>query len=145
MRGLVQRVSHAAVEVDGETVGAIERGVLLLLGIEAGDGAEQVGKLVHKVLNYRIFPDAEGRMNASVKDIDGGVLVVSQFTLVADTKKGLRPGFTPAARPEDAEKLYRLFLAEMGANHGVVASGIFGAQMQVSLTNDGPVTFLLEV
>lgn len=145
MRGLVQRVSQAAVEVDGETVGAIERGVLLLLGIEAGDGAEQVGKLVHKVLNYRIFPDAEGRMNASVKDIDGGVLVVSQFTLVADTKKGLRPGFTPAARPEDAEKLYRLFLAEMGANHGVVASGIFGAQMQVSLTNDGPVTFLLEV
>lgn len=145
MRGLVQRVSHAAVEVDGETVGAIERGVLLLLGIEAGDGAEQVGKLVHKVLNYRIFPDAEGRMNASVKDIDGGVLVVSQFTLVADTKKGLRPGFAPAARPEDAEKLYRLFLAEMGANHGVVASGIFGAQMQVSLTNDGPVTFLLEV
>lgn len=145
MRGLVQRVSHAAVEVDGETVGAIERGVLLLLGIEAGDGTEQVGKLVHKVLNYRIFPDAEGRMNASVKDIDGGVLVVSQFTLVADTKKGLRPGFTPAARPEDAEKLYRLFLAEMGANHGVVASGIFGAQMQVSLTNDGPVTFLLEV
>lgn len=145
MRGLVQRVSQAAVEVDGETVGAIERGVLLLLGIEAGDGAEQVGKLVHKVLNYRIFPDAEGRMNASVKDIDGGVLVVSQFTLVADTKKGLRPGFAPAARPEDAEKLYRLFLAEMGANHGVVASGIFGAQMQVSLTNDGPVTFLLEV
>lgn len=145
MRGLVQRVSQAAVEVDGETVGAIERGVLLLLGIEAGDGTEQVGKLVHKVLNYRIFPDAEGRMNASVKDIDGGVLVVSQFTLVADTKKGLRPGFAPAARPEDAEKLYRLFLAEMGANHGVVASGIFGAQMQVSLTNDGPVTFLLEV
>lgn len=145
MRGLVQRVSHAAVEVDGETVGAIERGVLLLLGIEAGDGAEQVGKLVHKVLNYRIFPDAEGRMNASVKDIDGGVLVVSQFTLVADTKKGLRPGFTPAARPEDAEKLYRLFLAEMGANQGAVASGIFGADMQVSLTNDGPVTFLLEV
>ncbi|HAD08743.1 MAG TPA: D-tyrosyl-tRNA(Tyr) deacylase [Porticoccaceae bacterium] len=145
MRGLIQRVSQAAVVVDGETVGAIERGVLLLLGIENGDGARQVGKLVNKVLNYRIFPDAQGRMNASVKDIDGGVLVVSQFTLAADTKKGLRPSFTPAAPPQDAENLYQFFLAELAASHGAVASGIFGADMQVSLTNDGPVTFLLEV
>lgn len=145
MRGLIQRVSQAAVVVDGDTVGAIERGILLLLGIETGDGVEQVGKLVNKVLNYRIFPDTQGRMNANVKDIDGGVLVVSQFTLAADTKKGLRPSFTPAAQPEQAEKLYQLFLAELCASHERVASGIFGADMQVSLTNDGPVTFLLEV
>jgi len=145
VRGLIQRVSQAAVVVDGETVGAIDRGILLLLGIEAGDGTMQARKLVNKVLNYRIFPDAKGRMNASVRDISGGVLVVSQFTLIADTKKGLRPSFTPAARPDEAEKLYRFFLAEISASHGVVASGMFGADMQVSLTNDGPVTFLLEV
>lgn len=151
MRGLIQRVSHASVAVGGEIVGVIDRGILLLLGVEASDTAQQSGKLIDKVLNYRIFPeeisspDRSGRMNLSVKDIDGGVLVVPQFTLVADTGKGLRPGFSSAAKPEDAERIYRAFVADMTIRHGRVATGVFGADMQVSLCNDGPVTFVLDV
>ncbi|RLA46266.1 MAG: D-tyrosyl-tRNA(Tyr) deacylase [Gammaproteobacteria bacterium] len=145
MRGLIQRVSRAAVEVNGEVVGAIDRGILLLLGIEASDGDAQSSKLMDKVLNYRIFPDEGGRMNLSVKDIAGGVLVVSQFTLVADTGKGLRPGFSSAAKPDQAARVYESFVAKLQAVHDDVATGIFAADMQVSLCNDGPVTFLLEV
>lgn len=151
MRGLIQRVSHASVAVGGESVGAIDRGILLLLGVAAGDTAQQSDKLVDKVLNYRIFPEGNspsersGRMNLSVKDINGWVLVVPQFTLVADTRKGLRPGFSSAARPEDAERIYLAFVADITARHGRVAAGVFGADMQVSLCNDGPVTFLLDV
>ncbi len=117
---------------------------MLLLGIEAADGLEQSEKLINKVLNYRIFADVDGRMNRSLKDIGGGLLVVSQFTLVADTKKGLRPGFSRAAAPDAAERCYEDFIRRLKGQYSAVASGVFGADMQVSLCNDGPVTFLLE-
>lgn len=145
MRALLQRVTHASVEVAGETLGSIERGILVLLGIERGDSDANCEKLASKVLNYRIFPDARGRMNQSVADISGGVLVVSQFTLVADTGKGLRPSFTLAAPATEAEHLYRRFVDLLHNANLTVATGGFGADMQVSLCNDGPVTFLLEV
>lgn len=145
MRGLIQRVSSASVLIDGEVCGSIERGILLLLGIEASDGAEQCEKLLNKLLNYRLFADAGGRMNLSVKDVGGGVLVVSQFTLVADTKKGLRPGFSRAAEPEHAKECYETFVSLLKVRHPLVATGIFAADMQVSLCNDGPVTFLFDV
>ena len=145
MKGLIQRVSEASVTIGTETVGQIDRGILLLLGFEPQDGDEQSEKMLHKLLNYRIFPDAEGRMNRSVSDIDGGILVVSQFTLAADTRKGLRPGFSTAASPQAAESLYTAFLERLTQRHARVASGRFGADMQVALINDGPVTFLLEV
>lgn len=145
MRGLIQRVNYASVAIDGETVGAIDRGILLLLGIESGDTAVHSRQLIDKMLNYRIFPDAAGRMNVSVSDIGGGVLVVSQFTLVADTHKGLRPGFSAAAAPDQAQAIYHAFVATLRDTYSAVATGEFGADMQVSLCNDGPVTFLLEV
>lgn len=144
MRGLIQRVSCAAVNIDDQCHARIEQGILLLLGIEAADGFEQSEKLISKVLNYRIFADAQGRMNRSLKDINGELLVVSQFTLVADTKKGLRPGFSKAATPEVAESCYEDFLVRLKAQYSQVASGVFAADMQISLCNDGPVTFLLE-
>ena len=144
MRGLIQRVSFARVEVAGETVGEIERGLLLLLGVEREDNQARLDKLLHKVSNYRIFPDAEGKMNLSLKDIQGGLLVVSQFTLVAETAKGLRPGFSTAAAPDIAEAMYEKFVEQARAVLPQVATGSFGADMQVSLCNDGPVTFLLE-
>ncbi|NHO68081.1 D-tyrosyl-tRNA(Tyr) deacylase [Aestuariicella hydrocarbonica] len=144
MRGLIQRVSRASVAVDGDTVGEISRGILLLLGVERNDTEESLDKLLHKLLNYRIFPDAEGKMNLSVADIDGGILVVSQFTLAADTRKGLRPGFSTAATPVLAEELYDRFVEKLRTRHNSVATGIFAADMQVELLNDGPVTFLLE-
>ena len=144
MRGLIQRVSCAAVNIDGQCHASIEQGILLLLGIEAADSFEQSEKLISKVLNYRIFADAQGRMNRSLKDINGELLVVSQFTLVADTKKGLRPGFSKAATPEVAESCYEDFLVRLKAQYSQVASGVFAADMQISLCNDGPVTFLLE-
>ena len=144
MRGLIQRVSSAAVNIDGQCHASIEQGILLLLGIEAADGFEQSEKLISKVLNYRIFADAQGRMNRSLKDINGELLVVSQFTLVADTKKGLRPGFSKAAAPEAAESCYEDFLLRLKVQYPRVVSGVFAADMQVSLCNDGPVTFLLE-
>jgi D-tyrosyl-tRNA(Tyr) deacylase len=147
MRGLIQRVSEAEVMIGGESVGQIGRGVLLLLGVERADDDEALDKLLQKSLNYRIFPDAEGKMNLSLLDIGGGILVVSQFTLAADTHKGLRPGFSAAAAPAEAERLYQLFLSRLGEfeNRGLqIASGRFGADMQVALVNDGPVTFLLE-
>lgn len=144
MKGLIQRVSHAQVVVDGEVVGAIEQGLLLLLGVEQADTEQQADKLLHKVLNYRIFADEQGKMNLSVKDIGGGLLVVSQFTLAADTKKGLRPSFSGAANPALAEQLYQYFVMQARQQHNQVATGIFAADMKVSLCNDGPVTFMLE-
>ena len=144
MRGLIQRVSSAAVNIDGQCHASIGQGILLLLGIEAADGFEQSEKLISKVLSYRIFADAQGRMNRSLKDINGELLVVSQFTLVADTRKGLRPGFSKAAEPEAAENCYEGFVSHLNTQYSAVATGIFGADMQVSLCNDGPVTFLLE-
>lgn len=145
MKALIQRVSSASVNVAGEEIGAISRGILLLLGVEKGDTLPICHKLADKVMNYRIFPDDEGKMNLSLRDIGGGLLVVSQFTLAADTRKGLRPSFTPAALPAEAQGLYDDFVEYAQASLSQVATGSFGADMQVSLCNDGPVTFLLEV
>ena len=146
MKGLIQRVSHANVVVGGKEIGAIEQGILLLLGIEKEDGQEQADKLVDKLLKYRIFSDDEDRMNLSVSDIQGGVLAISQFTLAAETKKGLRPGFSTAKPPAEAESLYDYFVQRLQEKHqGLVATGEFGADMKVSLCNDGPVTFMLDV
>jgi D-aminoacyl-tRNA deacylase len=145
MKGLIQRVSRASVSVAGETVGEINQGILLLLGVERDDDEKSVDKLLHKLLNYRIFSDADGKMNLSVSDIEGGVLVVSQFTLAADTRKGLRPGFSTAAAPATAEALYEQFVDKLRQKNNKVATGIFAADMNVELVNDGPVTFLLEV
>lgn len=144
MKGLIQRVKHANVVVDGETVGQIETGILLLLGVEKGDGEMQLDKLLHKVVNYRIFPDDAGHMNRSLLDTEGDLLVVSQFTLAADTQKGLRPSFSSAAPPDEAEQLYELFVRRSRLKVNRVETGEFGADMAVSLLNDGPVTFLLE-
>ena len=145
MRGLLQRVRRAAVAVDGAEVGAIQQGVLLLLGMAHADTVASADTLLDRVLRYRLFPDAQERMNLSLADIGGGLLIVSQFTLMADTRKGLRPSFTPAAPPEQAERLYDHFIARARACHAPVACGVFGADMQVELVNDGPVTLLLEV
>lgn len=145
MKGLLQRVTSASVAVEGEVIGEIGPGLLLLLGVERDDNEESLEKLLHNVMKYRIFSDDQGRMNRSVSDIEGGILVVSQFTLAADTRKGLRPGFSQAADPQLALSLYEGFVRRLREAHlGAVACGKFGADMQVSLTNDGPVTFLLE-
>lgn len=144
MLGLIQRVSSASVTVDGVVVGSIGRGLLLLLGVEREDGPEQVARLLKKVLNYRVFADHEGKMNLSLRSVGGGLLVVSQFTLAASTDQGLRPGFSSAKSPAEAELLYLEFVRQAKAQHDPVACGRFGADMQVALTNDGPVTFLLK-
>ncbi len=148
MKGLIQRVSHASVVVEGERVGEINDGILLLLGVEKDDTAAGAQKLLDKVLKYRIFPDENGKMNRSLTDTGGGLLVVSQFTLVADTRKGLRPGFSSGATPALGEELYEWFVEKARGQHGSVgkvACGRFGADMKVSLLNDGPVTFMLEM
>ena len=142
---MLQRVRSAHVEVAGETVGAIDQGLLVLVGVEPGDDEAKADKLLKRLLDYRVFNDPAGRMNLSLRDIDGGLLLVSQFTLAADTRKGLRPGFSTAAAPEQAAALYDHLLQRAGALHSRVASGRFGADMQVHLVNDGPVTFLLEI
>jgi D-tyrosyl-tRNA(Tyr) deacylase len=144
MKALIQRVRAARVEVAGEVVGAIDQGLLALVGVEPHDTPASADKLLHKLLNYRVFADAEGKMNRSLTDVDGGLLLVSQFTLAADTKSGLRPSFSTAAPPALGEQLFDDLLAKARARHGQVASGRFGADMQVHLINDGPVTFLLE-
>lgn len=144
MRGLIQRVSHADVVVEGSTVGQIDHGLLLLLGVQPHDNEATADKLLHKVLNYRVFADDDGKMNLNVQQAGGGVLVVSQFTLAANTQKGLRPSFTSAAKPDEAERLYDYFVRQCQQQHHRVATGVFAADMQVSLLNDGPVTFLLE-
>ena len=145
MKALIQRVSKASVEVDGRGIGAIDRGLLVLLGIEKDDGAGQLERMAQKLLAYRVFPDQQGKMNCSLTDIGGSLLLVSQFTLAADTGKGLRPSFTPAAEPAVAENLYRQMIERLNASGVTLASGQFGADMRVSLVNDGPVTFLLQV
>jgi len=145
MLGLIQRVSSASVSIERQTHGQINQGILLLLGVEKNDTQSQADRLLQKILDYRIFTDSEGKINLSLSDICGDLLVVSQFTLAADTKKGLRPSFSSAAPPTQAENLYDYFLTQATAlNKGKVASGLFAADMQVSLCNDGPVTFLLQ-
>jgi D-tyrosyl-tRNA(Tyr) deacylase len=141
--GFLQRVSRAQVDIKGVTVGAIGRGLLVLVGVQRDDTPADAERLLERLLNYRVFPDDQGRMNLALRDIDGGLLLVPQFTLAADTRKGNRPGFTPAAEPARAELLFRQLLERAQAQHGPVASGCFGADMQVSLTNDGPVSFWL--
>ena len=143
MIGLIQRVSEANVTVGGETTGQIGRGILLLLGVQRDDDQAAADRLLHKVLNYRIFPDDDGRMNRSLLDCGYGLLVVSQFTLAAETGKGMRPGFSSAAPPQAAEALYDYFTAR-AAGQVTTGCGRFGADMQVSLVNDGPVTFWLQ-
>jgi D-aminoacyl-tRNA deacylase len=141
---LIQRVSEAQVRVGEELVGAIGRGVLALIGVRAGDGAAAAERLLDRLLSYRIFPDAAGRMNLSVREVGGGLLLVPQFTLAADTKKGTRAGFSTAAAPEAARALFALLVEHARATYAHVSAGVFGAHMQVSLVNDGPVTFWLE-
>ncbi len=145
MIALLQRVSSAGVEVAGTSVGAIGTGLLVLLGVERGDGDTEAARLAERVLGYRVFEDDAGRMNRSLVDTGGGLLVVPQFTLAADTRKGTRASFTPAAPPEEGERLYAAFVAAARARHPDVATGRFGADMQVRLVNDGPVTFWLQV
>ena len=146
MIGLIQRVSDAQVVVDGEVIGKIDQGLLLLLGVQKEDTEAQVDKLLHKVINYRVFEDDTGRMNNSLMDIEGELLVVSQFTLPANTKKGMRPSFASAGDPVLARELYDSFVAKADeALLKPIQSGEFAADMKVSLTNDGPVTFWLEV
>lgn len=145
MIGLLQRVSHASVVVEGTTVGAIERGLLVLVGVEKGDDHANAARLLERLLGYRVFPDEAGKMNLSLRDIGGGLLLVPQFTLPADTRKGTRPSFSSAAPPELGKQLFDHFVEAARAQHAQVATGIFGADMKVSLTNDGPVTFWLQV
>jgi len=144
LRALIQRVRHASVSVNKLCIGEINQGLLVFLAIQKGDDHSQVEKLLDKVLAYRVFADEQGKMNLSLKDIQGGLLTVSQFTLAADTAKGLRPGFSLAATPEDGKRLYDYWLCQAEKKHHHTAAGEFGADMQVSLLNDGPVTFLLE-
>ena len=144
MIGLIQRVTRADVRVDGEVVGEIERGVLALIGVRKGDDAVAADRLLERLLTYRIFPDEQGKMNLSLEDIGGGLLLVPQFTLAADTHKGTRAGFSTAAAPEIARELFDHLLRGARASQLPVGAGIFGANMQVSLVNDGPVTFWLE-
>lgn len=144
MKALIQRVRGARVEVAGEVVGAIDQGLLALVGVEPQDTPASVEKILHKLLNYRVFSDAAGKMNLSLSDVGGGLLLVSQFTLAADTKGGLRPSFSSAAPPALGAELFDLLVTQARAKHPQVATGQFGADMQVHLVNDGPVTFLLE-
>lgn len=145
MIALIQRVTRAHVEVQGRAVGAIDRGILALVGMQAADTPQIGARLLDRVLTYRIFPDEAGKMNLSLQQIGGGLLLVPQFTLAADTHKGTRPSFSPAAPPETARALFEALLAGARAAHSPVASGVFGADMQVHLVNDGPVTFSLNV
>ena len=144
MRAVIQRVKNADVKVDGKTIGEIDRGLLVLLGVGPDDTTKNADELLKKVCNLRIFRDENEKMNLSVKDIDGEILVVSQFTLYADCQKGNRPSFVNAAPPEKANELYEYFKAQCAKEVKHVGSGIFGADMKVSLLNDGPVTIILE-
>lgn len=144
MKIVLQRVKSSSVRVDGKEIASISRGLLVLFGAEKGDSEEAVKYLADKTLNLRIFPDGEGKMNLSVVDIAGELLVVSQFTLAADLSKGRRPGFDRAAPPAEAETLYKQFIRELSTSGLKVAEGIFGADMLVDIQNDGPVTFILE-
>jgi D-tyrosyl-tRNA(Tyr) deacylase len=143
MKALIQRVSEASVKIAGQTISSIEQGLVVLLGVEKEDSSVDVDKLLHKVSHYRIFSDDDGKMNLNVQQVNGSLLIVSQFTLAADTKKGLRPGFSTAAEPALAEALYEEFIFKAKSNQVSVGTGQFGADMQVALINDGPVTFWL--
>ena len=145
MIGLLQRVSEASVSVGGDRVAAIGRGLLVFVGVEQGDAEEQADRLLERLLAYRVFPDVEGRMNLDLGQVQGGLLLVPQFTLAADTRKGNRPSFTPAAAPAEGERLFGYLSARAAAHHAPVGRGVFGADMQVGLVNDGPVTFWLRV
>lgn len=144
MIALIQRVTQAGVLVEGRTVAAIGRGILALVGVERGDTDAEAARLAERVLGYRIFADAAGKMNLSLVDVGGELLAVPQFTLVADTKKGTRPGFSSGASPADGEVLFTKFVEQAKTRHPSVFAGRFGADMQVSLVNDGPVTFWLQ-
>ncbi|MCV4284098.1 D-aminoacyl-tRNA deacylase [Pseudomonas capsici] len=144
MKGLLQRVRSARVEVAGEVVGAVDQGLLVLVGIEPQDTQVSADKLLHKLLNYRVFSDDDGKMNLSLRDVGGGLLLVSQFTLAADTRSGMRAGFSKAAPPALGAQLFDYLLSQARIAHPVVAAGQFGADMQVHLVNDGPVTFLFD-
>ena len=144
MIGLIQRVTSAEVRVDREVVGAISGGVLALVAVRREDTEAAAGRLLERLLSYRIFPDREGRMNLSLREVDGGLLLVPQFTLAADTRKGTRAGFSSAAEPEEARRLFGHLLERARTSYPHVSAGVFGAHMQVSLVNDGPVTFWLE-
>ncbi len=144
MRAVVQRVKHAEVQVDGETVGACGEGFLVLLGVAEGDGEAEADLLARKIVGLRVFADGAGKMNRSVTDIGGGLLVVSQFTLLANCRHGNRPDFLASAKPEEARRLYEYFTAQVKKSVPHVENGRFGAHMEVSLLNDGPVTILLD-
>ncbi len=145
MIGLLQRVRNASVEVDGETVAEIGRGLLVLVGVERGDGEAQADRLLERLLGYRIFEDSQGRMNLGLREVQGGLILVPQFTLAADTRKGMRPGFSAAADPADGRRLFAHLVAGARRLQMPVGAGVFGAHMQVALVNDGPVTFWLRV
>jgi D-tyrosyl-tRNA(Tyr) deacylase len=145
MIGLLQRVSQASVVVDGETIGAIGHGLMVLVCAEKGDTEREAEALLARLLGYRVFSDEAGKMNRSVTDVEGGLLLVPQFTLAADTRSGTRPSFSPAAAPEDGRRLFDYFVRQARERHGNVETGQFGADMKVSLTNDGPVTFWLRI
>lgn len=144
MIGLLQRVTQASVTVNKEIVGQIETGLMVLVGVQKHDTEKTADRLAERLLGYRVFPDEQGKMNLSVSDINGGVLLVPQFTLAADTAKGMRPSFSSAADPQMGEKLFEHFVGLVREKHNKVSTGVFGADMQVSLINDGPVTFTLE-
>ena len=143
--GLLQRVSFASVSVDERVVGQIARGLLVLVGVQPDDGDAQVERLIERLLGYRVFEDETRRMNRSVREVGGGLLLVPQFTLAADTSRGMRPSFTSAAAPELGQCLFERLVVQARRQHSPVETGVFGAQMAVSLVNDGPVTFWLEV
>jgi len=145
MIALLQRVSTAQVVVEDELIAEIAQGLLVLLGVERGDSEQQADRMLQRLLGFRVFNDGQGRMNLSVQDIMGGLLLVPQFTLAADTSKGMRPSFTPAAEPAEGERLFDYLERQARKNFDTVAAGRFGADMQVTLTNDGPVTFWLKI
>lgn len=143
MIGLLQRVDTAQVAVEGAVIAGIQRGLLVLVGVEARDGRAEADRLLERLLGYRVFPDGDGKMNLSLRDVRGGLLLVPQFTLAADTGKGARPSFSPAALPDVGKALFEYLIERAQAAHKPVAAGRFGADMKVMLTNDGPVTFWL--
>ena len=145
MIGLLQRVSHAKVEIGEDTVGAIGHGLMVLIGVERGDTEREGDRLVERLIGYRVFPDAAGKMNLGIADVGGALLLVPQFTLPADTRKGVRPSLSNAAPPDIGKRLFDHVVSRARALHPIVETGRFGADMQVTLTNDGPVTFTLRV
>ncbi|MFA7554279.1 MAG: D-aminoacyl-tRNA deacylase [Spongiibacteraceae bacterium] len=145
MKALIQRVTEASVTVDGQVIGAIGQGLLVLLGVERSDDEQIVERMAERLLAYRVFADDAGKMNLSLTDVSGELLLVSQFTLAADTRKGLRPGFSSAAKPDQADKLYQLLAKKIQQRGIALATGEFAADMKVALVNDGPVTFMLEI